>query len=75
MKAFTNLNGKPCAIMIKLAAKFPTKIYLKVSDAEKPNTNFTNRFFTVEGEQTLYVRMPIAPNRAEINVRSEEELG
>ena len=75
MKAFANLNGKPCAVMIKLVSKFPTKIYLKVSDSEKPNTAFTNRFFTVDGEQNLYVRMPIAPQRAEILVRSEEELG
>lgn len=74
MKAYAHLHGKPCTIMVKLASPFYKKVYLKVSDANKPNTCFTNRFFTLDGEQCLYVRMPIAPEKAEILVKSEEEL-
>lgn len=74
MKAFANLNSKPCTIMVRMSSNFPKKVYLKVSDSEKPNTCFTNRFFTLEGEQSLYIRLPISPNRAEILVMSEEEL-
>jgi hypothetical protein len=74
MKIIAHTKSKPCTLMIKIAVKTPTKIYLKVKDFNKANTTFTNRYCTIEKEETLYVRMPISPEKAEILINSEQEL-
>jgi hypothetical protein len=74
MKAFANLDSKPSTIMIRIVTSKPKKFYLKVSDAEKENTIFTNRYCTIDNEQSLFIRMPLAPKKAEILIKSEDEL-
>jgi hypothetical protein len=74
MKIIAHTKGKPCTLMIKLKASEPTKIYLKVSDSSVKNTDYTNRFMTIEGEETLFVRLPKSPEKAEIQLKSEKEL-
>jgi len=74
MKAIAHTKYKPCTIMVRIQTARPTKMYLKVSDSERPNTTFTNRFCTIDGEQCLYVRMPITPDKCDVFVKSENEL-
>lgn len=74
MKIYANLDEKPCTIMVLIRVKSPQKIYLKVEDAEKKNTVFTNRYCNVDSEQALFVRMPIAPKKASILIKSEQEM-
>ena len=74
MKVFANLNEKPSTLMFAIKTAFPKKIYVKVGDAEKPNTTFTNRYCTISGEDAVYVRMPIAPKKAVIMIASEKEV-
>lgn len=50
----------------------PQKIRIVVKDADKPNTNFTNRWKTVNGETDFYVRMPISGKSALIDVYNEK---
>ena len=52
----------------------PRKMYLKVKDSGKPYTEFTNRYCSVNGEQTFWVRMPISPEIADIIIKSENQL-
>ena len=74
MKMHVNLNEKPSTLMFAIKTAFPKKIYVKVADAEQPNTTFTNRSCTISGEDAIYVRMPIAPKRAVILISSEKEV-
>lgn len=74
MKFHANLNEKPCTLMFAIKTAFPKKIYVKVADAEKPNTIFTNRYCTISGEDAIYVRLPIAPKRAVIMIASQNEV-
>jgi hypothetical protein len=60
--------------MFEIQTSFPTKMYIKVSDSEKPNTIFTNRHCRIDSQEGVFVRMPIAPKRAQIEVISENEL-
>jgi hypothetical protein len=75
MRFYANLDEKPCTLMFEIKTAFPKKMYVKVADAEKPNTIFTNRHCRVDANEGVFVRMPIAPKRAVIDVISEEELG
>ena len=74
MKFYANINEKPCTLMFDIQTSFPKKMYIKVSDAEKPNTIFTNRHCRINSQEGIFVRMPIAPKRAVIEVISESEL-
>lgn len=75
MRFYANLDEKPCTLMFEIQTAFPKKMYIKVADAEKPNTIFTNRHCMVDAHEGIFVRMPIAPKRAVIDVISEDELG
>jgi len=47
-------------LLIKVQTSSPQKIRLKVIDADQPNTTFTNRYKTVDGESIFFVRMPLS---------------
>jgi hypothetical protein len=74
MRFYANLDEKPCTLMFEIQTAFPKKMYIKVADSEKPNTIFTNRHCKVDSNEAIFVRMPIAPKRAVIDVISEDEL-
>lgn len=61
--------------MFDIQSAFPKKMYIKVADAEKPNTIFTNRTCKVDSQEGIFVRMPISPKRAVIHIMSEQEIG
>jgi Zn-dependent protease with chaperone function len=60
--------------MIKVVVRTtsPQKIVLKVSDSSQANTYFTDRTKTVNGEQELFVRMPLSPNTAILSIYNEK---
>jgi hypothetical protein len=74
MRIKAKTKGKPCCIRMTIACSEPRKMYFKVKDSDKPNTEFTNRYCTIEGEQTFWVRMPISPEIADIIIKSENQL-
>ena len=59
-------------LLIKVRTFEPQKIRIKVIDAEQPNTAFTDRYRTVDGESIFFVRMPISPNEALVYVFNEK---
>jgi hypothetical protein len=71
---FVNTNDQATTLQIGIKVRKPTKIYLKVVDADKPLTSYTNRFATIEDCNDFFVRMPISPRRAKIIIKSENEL-
>ena len=58
-------------LLIKVRTDNPEVIRLKVIDAEQPNTTFTNRYKTVDGESIFFVRMPVSPKIALVNIYNE----
>lgn len=74
MRIKAKTKGKPCCVKMTIFCSEPRKMYFKVKDSEKPFTEFTNRYCTIEGEQSFWVRMPIAPEVADIIVKSEPQL-
>ena len=59
-------------LLIKVFTDKPTKIRIKVLDEAQPDTSFTDRFKTVDGESTFYVRMPVSPKDALVYIYNEE---
>ena len=49
----------------------PSKIRIKVYDADKPKTVFTDRYKTVKGREVFYVRMPLTSNHVVVSVYNE----
>jgi len=74
MKIFANTNSRPCTLMVRIKCNTPRKMYLKVLDESKPNTSYTNRYCSIDGEQSFFIRMPISPKKASIIIKSEAEL-
>jgi len=59
-------------LLIKVRTDKPEKIHLKVSDADQRNTVFTDRWKTVNGDCSFYVRMPISGKVSLINIYNEK---
>lgn len=74
MRIKAKTKGRPCCIRMTICCSEPRKMYFKVKDGEKPFTDFTNRYCTIENEQTFWVRMPISPETADIIVKSENQM-
>ena len=52
----------PCMIRVKVKTPKPTKIKLVAKDKNQANTEFTNTTKTINGEQDMFIRMPLSPN-------------
>lgn len=65
------IYGEACTLGITLQSSSPTKISLIVEDAEKEEVVFTERTGQINGYATYYVRLPIAPDIALIDVEGE----
>lgn len=74
MRIKAKTKNKPCCIKLTIRCLEPRKMYLKVKDSEKPFTDYTNRYCTIDNEETFWVRMPIAPQVADIIVKSESQM-
>jgi hypothetical protein len=60
------------AILIKVKTFAPEKIRVRVFDYDFPKTYFTNRYKTIEGEETFVVMMPITGEKINIEVFNEK---
>jgi hypothetical protein len=58
-------------LLIKVHTNQPEAIRLRVTDADQPNTAFTDRYKTVDGESIFFVRMPVSPANALISIYNE----
>jgi hypothetical protein len=58
-------------LLIKVSTSEPQTIRIRVLDADQPNTSFTDRYKTVDGESIFFVRMPISPQDALVSIYNE----
>lgn len=58
-------------LVIKVKTFQPETIRIKVVDAEQPNTTFTDRYRTIEGESIFFVRMPVSSQNVNVYVYNE----
>lgn len=61
----------PISIKIKVRTQSPIKLQICVYDAKNPKRKFTNRYNTINGEETFVVRMPLSSEKAIVDVYSE----
>jgi len=59
-------------LLIKIKTDKPEKIHLKISNEDTRNTTFTDRWKTVNGECSFFVRMPVSGKNALINIYNEK---
>jgi hypothetical protein len=58
-------------LLVKVKTNSPQRIHLIVSDEDLRNTIFTDRWKTIDGECSFFVRMPISGKSALINIYNE----
>ena len=58
-------------LLIKVHTYEPENIRIKVIDADQPNTTFTDRYKTVNGESIFFVRLPVSGNEVLVYVYNE----
>ena len=60
-------------LLVTVKTNKPERIHLKVSCEHHKNTVFTNRWKTVNGKCSFYVRMPVSGKSAVINIYNEKK--
>jgi len=68
MKYKITTNYAPLTLCVKVTASTPTKVYLRVYDAQDKTRRFTDRYKTVTGEEMFYIRMPLSPDISVVEV-------
>ena len=66
------MRYEPSMIKVVVKTIAPQEMVLKVFDSSQGNTVFTDRTKMVEGEQELFVRMPLAPNTATLSIYNKK---
>lgn len=74
MKISGKLNKKPVTLAISVQTERPLKIFLKVYDKDYPLSVYTNRFTTIKGTETFYVRMPLSPENVVVEITKEKNV-
>ena len=69
-KVNTNYQQLTLAVTVETLNK--AKVKIKVFDAQKPKTVFTDRYRSVQGRVTFYVRMPLSPETVIVSVYDEK---
>ncbi len=67
-----NTRYEELTLSIKVKTESPSKIRLKVYDLENPLTVFTDRYKTISGTETFFVRMPLSSKNVIISVYNEK---
>lgn len=65
-------RSEELTIIISVKTSRPEKICIKVYDSEKKNTVFTERWKTVNGNTTFYVRMPVSGNYSLVEIWNDK---
>jgi hypothetical protein len=73
MKYKVKTNNEEVSLGIRVITAYPTKVFIKVYDAERPNIVLTDRYKTVKGVETFYVRMPLTGAISIVDVCDEYE--
>jgi hypothetical protein len=73
MKYKVKTNNEEVSLGIRVVTAYPTKIFIKAYDAERPNIVLTDRYKTVKGSETFYVRMPLTGANTIVDVCDEYE--
>jgi hypothetical protein len=60
-------------LVIKVKTYEPVKIRIKVEDASQPNTVYTDRYRTIDGDGIFYVRMPLSGQEVNVSVYNEDK--
>lgn len=63
-----NTRYDEMCLVIKVAVKQPCQVVIKIYAEDKPNIVFTDRYATVEGHKTFYVRLPMTSENVIISV-------
>lgn len=58
-------------LLVKVITISPQKIRIKVIDADQPNTCFTDRYQTIDGEGVFFVRMPVSAQNLLVYIYNE----
>ena len=72
MKYRITIDYAPITLNVKVKTDKPEKLHLVVYDAVCPDIKFTERYKTVTGDETFYVRMPISPEVAVVEVYGDK---
>lgn len=62
------LNEKPTKLKLVINTPYKEKLWIKVKDADRPNTYYTIRYAFVEGKKDFMVLMPQAPEKAQVMI-------
>lgn len=63
-----NTRFDEMCLVVKVAVKQPCQVVIKITAEDKPNIIFTDRWATVRGHQTFYVRLPMTSENIIISV-------
>jgi hypothetical protein len=63
---------EPVTVKVVIMTNSPETIALKVYDPSQANTVFTDRTKTVNGTEELYVRMPLSPGTAKLEIYNKK---
>lgn len=74
MKYRITTNHSPVTLKVLIQTDSPQKVRLRVFDEENPKRVFTNRYKTITGEEALFVRMPLSPDKAIVEVISNKGI-
>lgn len=75
MKINVNTRYEQMTLAVSVLVAKPTKVRIKVYDAEKPKTVFTNRYKTIDRFFKFFVRLPITPNKVTIELSDDVNGG
>jgi hypothetical protein len=74
MKYRITTNHAEVNLKVTIQTDGSQKVRLKVYDESNPKRVFTNRYKTINGEEALFVRMPLSPEKAIVEVISDKGL-
>lgn len=74
MKYRITTNHAEVNLKVDINTDSPQKVRLIVYDEANPKRIFTNRYKTISGDESLYVRMPLSPERAIVEVKEFKTL-
>lgn len=64
-------EGYPCSVMVSLNTDRPTKIWIKICDANATKTFYSKRYSKVEGTQHFFIGLPQSPEKARLVVYAD----
>jgi hypothetical protein len=73
MKFKVRTNNEEVSLGIRVLTAHPLKVFVKVYDADQPKIVLTDRYKTVKGEETFYVRLPLTGANTIVEVCDEYE--